>query len=653
MPACRRRPRAARSRPRRAARAVALDRPLGALHGARRRRPRPARAPPRCRRRPGRRWRPRARPRPGRRRRARPRHVLGARRLQARGAQGVRDLAGEGLVAGGEDQLGVLDVAAEHAAGPRRGRGRRRRRRAACRAAGTSPRESTSTPVRWVILPAVRGDRGGQLGGGHREDDEVVRASSSSDGLDAGGPSAGSSSCSRAGSALRRSRSTSMPARASATASAVPASAPMIAARRSGGRPPSHSHWSITLGQMRSVTAAASGPVAVSTLRELQRRADAHADLVRADQDALADRLGAAHRDRDDRRAGLEREPADAALGLAERAGADARALGEDQHRVAALEDRLRGLDHVRVGGAAADRERAERAQEPAERPELEQLLLGHVVDRAAVAEAEDERVDERAVVGDEDHRPALRDVLAADPAQAPVQVRERLQPGAHQPVDDRVDALGAGAGVVGVEIHGVGDSSSPFPYTEARRGVTVALMALDRTRTLRGALAGAAAAAVWAAQQPLDQRVFDVPVRRRRAARALRHRRSRGVSGRAGDAHRQRRRVRRDLRQRGARAADPAARCAGRWPGWPSTSRPGRARPGCRASTPPPSDLPELWGSGRAFAQATWRHLLFGTVLGELERRLNPPDSEPNPIDPADAASNGHGSAEYVVSLN
>ena len=32
----------------------------------------------------------------------------------------------------------------------------------------------------------------------------------------------------------------------------------MTAARRSGGRPPSHSHWSITHGQMRSVTAAAS-----------------------------------------------------------------------------------------------------------------------------------------------------------------------------------------------------------------------------------------------------------------------------------------------------------------------------------------------------------------------------------------------------------
>jgi hypothetical protein len=57
-----------------------------------------------------------------------------------------------------------------------------------------------------------------------------------------------------------------MPARASITAIAVPHEpAPTIAARRSGGRPPSHSHCSITLGQMRSVTADASCAVACST----------------------------------------------------------------------------------------------------------------------------------------------------------------------------------------------------------------------------------------------------------------------------------------------------------------------------------------------------------------------------------------------------
>src|SRR3954454_4952647 len=33
--------------------------------------------------------------------------------------------------------------------------------------------------------------------------------------------------------------------------------------------------------------------------------------------------------------------------------------------------------------------------------------------------------------------------------------------------------------------------------------------MPVDRTRTVRGALAGVTAAAVWAAQQPLERRVF------------------------------------------------------------------------------------------------------------------------------------------------
>jgi len=60
--------------------------------------------------------------------------------------------------------------------------------------------------------------------------------------------------------------------------------------------------------------------------------------------------------------------------------------------------------------------------------------------------------------------------------------------------------------------------------------------------------------------------------------------------------------------------------------------------------------DFPKLWGDPRAFAQATWRHLLFGALLGELERRLNPPDAEPEPIDAAAVASNGHGSVEHLV---
>jgi hypothetical protein len=40
-------------------------------------------------------------------------------------------------------------------------------------------------------------------------------------------------------------------------------------------------------------------------------------------------------------------------------------------------------------------------------------------------------------------------------------------------------------------------------------------------------------------------------------------------------------------------------------------------------------ADLPPLWGSRRGFAQATFRHLLFGVVLGALAP--HPPRPEPS----------------------
>ena len=52
-----------------------------------------------------------------------------------------------------------------------------------------------------------------------------------------------------------------------------------------------------------------------------------------------------------------------------------------------------------------------------------------------------------------------------------------------------------------------------------------------------------------------------------------------------------------------------------------------------------------------RAIAQATWRHLLFGVVLGELERRLNgPEDVEVPPFDQV-VSTNGHGDLEAALS--
>jgi hypothetical protein len=60
---------------------------------------------------------------------------------------------------------------------------------------------------------------------------------------------------------------------------------------------------------------------------------------------------------------------------------------------------------------------------------------------------------------------------------------------------------------------------------------------------------------------------------------------------------------------------------------------------------------LPRLTGNRPAFLQALWRHLLFGLVLGELERRLNGgPEPESDPPLPTDYSSNGRGSFEDAV---
>lgn len=66
----------------------------------------------------------------------------------------------------------------------------------------------------------------------------------------------------------------------------------------------------------------------------------------------------------------------------------------------------------------------------------------------------------------------------------------------------------------------------------------------------------------------------------------------------------------------------------------------------------PARDELPVLSGNRRAFAQATWRHLLFGVVLGELQRRTRaeaePADAQPE----VDYSSNGQGSLEHAVSV-
>ena len=139
-----------------------------------------------------------------------------------------------------------------------------------------------------------------------------------------------------------------------------------------------------------------------------------------------------------------------------------------------------------------------------------------------------------------------------------------------------------------------------------------------DRTRTLRGAVSGVVAAAVWALQQPLDKRAFDS----RYDDVELLGRAVRNGPGfyRVGLAMHL---------QNGAlfgavyanvapalplpvRFRGPAAALAEHFAFWPLTAL-------CDRYHPARAQLPVLAGNRRAFVQATWRHLLFGFVLGEL----------------------------------
>jgi hypothetical protein len=168
-------------------------------------------------------------------------------------------------------------------------------------------------------------------------------------------------------------------------------------------------------------------------------------------------------------------------------------------------------------------------------------------------------------------------------------------------------------------------------------------------TRTLRGALAGTVAAGVWAAQQPLDKRVLasgydDVELLGKLVTRG-RGWLPAGLAMHLGN---------------GALFGSAYANVAPFMPippvlrgpvvalaehlgGWPLVRVTDRVHPARR-------DLPTLTGNRNAFWQAAWRHLLFGFVLGEVERRLNDvPEDEPADFS-AVVSTNGHGSLDDAM---
>jgi hypothetical protein len=170
----------------------------------------------------------------------------------------------------------------------------------------------------------------------------------------------------------------------------------------------------------------------------------------------------------------------------------------------------------------------------------------------------------------------------------------------------------------------------------------------MELRRTLNGALAGSAAAACWAGQQTLDKRAFgsrydDVELLGKLITRGpgwpavgLAIHMANGALFGAVYA------LARPLFPGPPLAAGLTAGIAehvGLWPLGVLVDRHHPAR----------SELEPLAGNRRAFAQATWRHLLFGAVLGELERRLNDA-GEFEPLEGVPVSSNGHGDIERAA---
>jgi hypothetical protein len=166
--------------------------------------------------------------------------------------------------------------------------------------------------------------------------------------------------------------------------------------------------------------------------------------------------------------------------------------------------------------------------------------------------------------------------------------------------------------------------------------------------RALNGAIAGGVAAAVWAAQQPLDKRVFGYDYDDVEFLGKLVTTDSRGWPAAGLALH-----VQNGMAFGAAYASlrpllpgppvawGLVAAMAEHAATWPLGRMADRVHPAREELTP-------IGTSVRSLAQATWRHALFGLVLGIVEARLNDRSADEPP--PIPVESNGHGSIEQAV---
>ncbi len=170
------------------------------------------------------------------------------------------------------------------------------------------------------------------------------------------------------------------------------------------------------------------------------------------------------------------------------------------------------------------------------------------------------------------------------------------------------------------------------------------------RTRTLRGAVCGVVAAAAWTLEQPLDKLLLDSEYD---DIELLGKAFTKGsgwypiglalhlANGAAFGA------IYANVASYLPLAPflrGPAAALTEHVALWPLGSVSDRLHPARK-------ELPPLQGNGRAFVQATVRHLLFGITLGELERRFNARPDQAPPPSVINVSHNGHGSIERAIS--
>jgi hypothetical protein len=168
--------------------------------------------------------------------------------------------------------------------------------------------------------------------------------------------------------------------------------------------------------------------------------------------------------------------------------------------------------------------------------------------------------------------------------------------------------------------------------------------------RSIGGAVAGSLAAAVWAAQQPLDKRVFECDyddvellgklVTGGREWPLIGLAMHMGNGAVFGAVYSQLR----PFVPGPPVATGVLAAMLEHASSWPLVTQVDNHHPARR-------DFPKLWGNKRALLQATWRHALFGAVLGGLEALINDRSADEPPTIPF--SSNGHGSIETAVTVS